>query len=335
MIWLTWRQHRQQVLAGAIGLGLLAAVFLVTHIGIADMFKSTGLASCLATPGRDCGPVAEAFDRHYSGLQFLVPLFLTVPLLVGLFWGAPLVARELEQGTERLVWTQSVTRRQWFFTKIALIGCVVVAGTAAFAELVTWWSGMFVRTHDSRFTPGIFDIRGIVPIAYAVFALALGVLVGTLVRRTLPAMALTLSGFVAVRVLVALFARPHYLAARTASTPVLSKGGGIVVGSDRLAGAWILKQITVDRLGRFLSNGGGLSFAPLNSRCPGLMPPPPALPSPANLATCVNQLGVRTVTTYQPASRFWTFQGIEFATFAILALVLFGGAAWLVRRRLV
>jgi hypothetical protein len=174
MIWLTWRQHGQQALASAIGLGLVAAFFLVTHPGIANTFKSTGLASCLATPGRDCGQVAEQFDRQYRGLQFLVPLFLVVPLLVGLFWGAPLVARELEQGTHRLVWTQSVTRRRWFSTKLALIACAVVAGAAAFAELVTWWSGIFVRLHDNRSTPGIFDIRGIVPVAYALFALALG-----------------------------------------------------------------------------------------------------------------------------------------------------------------
>jgi hypothetical protein len=334
MIWLTWRQHRQQALAGAIGLGLVAAFFLVTHPGIAGTFTSTGLASCLATPGRDCGQLAEQFDQRYHGVQFLVPLFLVVPMFVGLFWGAPLVARELEQGTHRLVWTQSVTRRRWFSTKLALIACAIVAGGAAFAELVTWWSGIFVRLHDSRFSPGIFDIRGIVPVAYGLFALALGVLVGSLVRRTLPAMAATLGGFIAVRVLVTLFARPHYLAAKTASTLVLTRSGGIKVGNDRFAGAWIIKQVTVDRLGHVLFSGGGLAFAPLNSRCPGVFPVPPTLPSPAQLAACLDRLGVHTLTTYQPATSFWAFQGIEFAIYALLALVMLGAAAWVVRRRL-
>jgi len=335
MIWLTWRQHRQQALAAAIGLGLVAGFFLVTHPGIANTFNSTGLASCLGTPGRDCGQIADQFDRQYRGLQFLVPLFLVVPLLVGLFWGAPLVARELEQGTHRLVWTQSVTRRRWFSTKLALIACAVVVGAAVFAELVTWWSGIFVRLHDARFTPGIFDIRGIVPVAYALFALALGVLVGTLVRRTLPAMAATLGGFIAVRVLVTLFARPHYVAAKTASTPVvLAKLGGIMVGNDSFAGGWIIKQVTVDRLGNVLSGGQGLDFASLSGRCPGVIPPPPTEPSPAQLAACLDRLGVHTLTTYQPATRFWAFQGIEFAIYAVLALVMFGAAAWVVRRRL-
>ncbi|HEY7282402.1 MAG TPA: transporter, partial [Actinomycetota bacterium] len=192
MIWLAWRQHRQQALAGAIALGLVAAFLLVTHAGFANTFRSSGLSSCLAAPGRDCGQLADQFDQQYRGLQFVIPLFLTVPLLIGLFWGAPLVARELEQGTQRLVWTQSVTRRRWFSTKVLLQAGTAAAGVAALAALVTWWSGIFLRIHEDRFDPGIFDIRGIVPVAYVLFAVALGVLMGTLVRRTLPAMAATL-----------------------------------------------------------------------------------------------------------------------------------------------
>src|SRR5205814_8144758 len=165
-------------------------------------------------------------NNHYHGLQFLVPLFLVVPLLIGLFWGAPLVARELEDGTHRLVWTQSVTRRRWFTTKVALVGGAAAAGAVAFAELVTWWSSMFTRANADRLTPGIFDIRGIVPVAYVLFALALGVFVGTLVRRTLPAMAATLGAFIGVRILVTLFLRAHYLAARTLSAPLPVAGGG-------------------------------------------------------------------------------------------------------------
>src|SRR5205823_3216582 len=190
----------------------------------------------------------DLFDRQYRGLQFLVPLFLVVPLLVGLFWGAPLVARETEQGTHRLVWTQSITRRRWFSTKVALVAGAAVVGAAAFAELVTWWSGIFVRADANRFSPGIFDIRGIVSIAYVLFAVALGVLVGTLVRRTLPAMAATLGAFIGVRVLVTLFLRAHYLAARTLSAPLPVAGGGkggpggILIGPvQNLTDAWILK----------------------------------------------------------------------------------------------
>jgi len=335
VIWLTWRQHRQQALAGAIGLGLLALVLFVTHVGMAGTFNSTGLASCLSNPGRDCGALAETFDQHYRGLQFLAALFLVIPLLVGLFWGAPFVARELEQGTYRLVWTQSVTRRRWFSTKFAAVAGAALLGATAYAALVTWWTQMFVRIHASRFNPGFFDIRGMVPVAYILFALALGVLIGTLVRRTLPAMGLTLAAFVGVRVLVNIFARPHYMAAKITSFPVVPKGGGILVGGPDLANGWILNQVTVDRFGHLAYSGGGISFSPmLTSHCSGLIPPPPALPTPAQLSQCISHLGLRTVTTYQPAGRFWAFQGIESTIYVALAAALFLTAGWFVRRRI-
>src|SRR5207248_1667240 len=172
MTWLTWRQHRQQALAGAIGLG-----------------------------------------------------------------------------THRLVWTQSVTRRRWFTTKIALVLGVSVAGAAAFAALVTWWSALFVQAGDDRLQPGIFDIRGIVPIAYVLFALALGVLAGTLIRKTLPAMAATLAGYVGVRAIVALVARRFYLPAKTLTSGMFGPNPRM------LHGDWVLSTNTLDRAGKVIAPG--------------------------------------------------------------------------------
>jgi ABC-type transport system involved in multi-copper enzyme maturation permease subunit len=334
VIWLTWRQHRQQALAGGIGLGLIALLLLLTYPGIANTFKSSGLQSCLASPGRDCGQLAAQFDQRYHGLQFLAALFLFIPLLVGLFWGAPLVAREMEQGTYRLAWTQSVTRRRWFSTKIALIAGGSLIGAVGFAAIVTWWSGLFVRADANRFSPGIFDIRGIVPAAYVLFALALGVLVGTLVRRTVPAMAATLGSFIGVRVLLTLFARTHYMAAKTVTAPVSAQGGGVRFGFDDPAGAWILKQVTLDRAGAIAGPGAGFDLNYLNARCPGVIPRPGALPTQAKLASCLHRIGLHFVTTYQPGSRYWAFQGIEFGIYAALAVALFLTAGWIVRRRL-
>src|SRR5207237_7050931 len=112
----------------------------LTRPAISLPLQSLVAARCLAVPGRECSNVTNVFTGRYSGLQFLVPLFVVVPLFVGLFWGAPLVSREIEHGTHRLVWTQSVTRRRWIGTKLALIGGAAFVGAAAFAALVTWWS---------------------------------------------------------------------------------------------------------------------------------------------------------------------------------------------------
>ena len=132
-----------------------------------------------------------------------------MPALIGVFWGAPLVARELETGTYRLAWNQSVTRTRWLAVKLGLIGLAAMAAAGLLSLMVTWWSSPIDQAlaargpqraqRRNRFAPLLFGARGIVPIGYAAFAFALGVTVGVLIRRTLPAMATTLAVFVAVR----------------------------------------------------------------------------------------------------------------------------------------
>jgi hypothetical protein len=328
MIWLTWRQHRMQAVAGAIGLGVIALFVLSTGPGIASTFRHLGLGSCLAVPGRDCHDLTSAFDSRYTGLQFLVPLFMVVPLLAGMFWGAPLVARELEQGTHRLVWTQGVTRRRWMGTKLALVGAGATLGAAAFAVLVTWWSSPLVRASDDRFSPGIFDLRGVVPIAYALFALALGVAAGALIRKTVPAMAATLAGYAGVRVLVDLVVRPHYLPAKVANYSLFGASPRAGLGD------WILHYDAVDRLGHVISPGGGIDLSYLGPRCPGLITTPGAFPQKDALMGCLGRLGVHAQAIYQPGGRFWAFQGIETAIFLALSAGLVALSVWWVRRRL-
>ena len=113
-----------------------------------------------------------------------------------MFWGAPLVARELESGTYRLAWTQSVTRRRWLTIKVALVGVAALAVAGLASWLVSWWFAPLDAINMNRFDPSVFGARGIVAIGYAGFAFALGVAAGALTRRTLPAMAATLVGFI-------------------------------------------------------------------------------------------------------------------------------------------
>ena len=120
-------------------------------------------------------------------------------MLVGMFWGAPLVAREIEHGTHRLVWTQGVSRLRWATTKIGLISIAVLVITAIYAGMLTWWITPVIQTSGQRFNYIFFDIHGIVVFGYVVFALALGVFAGAVTGRLLPAMATTVVGFIGVR----------------------------------------------------------------------------------------------------------------------------------------
>jgi hypothetical protein len=162
--------------------------------------------------------------------------------------------------------------------------------------------------------PVAFDVQGIVPIAYTAFAVALGTAAGAIVRKTLPAMGITLAVFTGIRVTILELARPHYQAALVANQQVKLTHLGF---ADRVGlHDWILSQATLDRAGH--------AVADLPKLCPNLHTVP----------QCVRAHGVHLLQTWQPASRFWLFQGIEAATFTALTLSLVALAIWWVRSRI-
>jgi hypothetical protein len=181
MTWLVWRQYRAQ---GTIAFALLAAaatVILVDGFRIASRWHSI-LATCAGHSAclQQQGPLVNGV---VSDLPYVS---LIVPVVLGMLWGAPLVAHELESRTSDFAWAQSVTRTRWLTLKAGwlLLAAAVCGGVIAI--LTTWWSGPTNALSASAFVPGQFDTQGIVPIGYAVFAMALGIAVGTVARRTPP-----------------------------------------------------------------------------------------------------------------------------------------------------
>src|SRR5262245_28903805 len=192
MIWLNWRQFRTPALVAAAALVVALAVLGLTGSRLAHDYTALGLSDCAAgheaqVGTLSCGDLERKFLGYYPALRLLGPLLLVVPALIGAFWGAPLIARELEVGTQRLAWVQSVTRTRWLGVKVAVIGAVGVGLTALLSLAITWWSGPFDRL-NGRMSPEQFAQRGLVPLAYAAFAFALGTAVGAVIHRTLPAM---------------------------------------------------------------------------------------------------------------------------------------------------
>ena len=136
--------------------------------------------------------------------MWLSVLAIVFPGLLGAFWGAPLVASELESGSFRLAWAPDVSRVRWLAPRLTVAGLAAMAGAGLAAWLVTWWAGPLNRAGLNQF--GSFDARDIAPAGHAAFAFALGVLLGTLLRRTRPAMAAPLVAF-AARLAFRLFGR--------------------------------------------------------------------------------------------------------------------------------
>jgi hypothetical protein len=319
MIWLTWRQHRLE--------GLITALLVVVIAGLVGglVMASQPLLdqiehACLIAVDNSCGSSLIAFNARFGMFQQPLYLaFLALPILSGMFIGAPLLAREFEQGTDEMVWTQGITRRKWLFMKLAILGSatIVMAGILAVAGH-EWSSAVPDSSYSQWFS---FDIQGPEFVAYSLFSFALGVAAGAAIGRTVPAMAVVLVGFIAVRAAITLFARRNFLPPVTAelSGPLLSGQGQ----------AWLIgDQLPVDMHGSSISSD---QFNQITDAC--LHPASGVVPGNFNLQGCWHDHGIKVLQTYQPAERFPIFQGIETTIFVLVAIALLGFAVWLVRRR--
>jgi ABC-type transport system involved in multi-copper enzyme maturation permease subunit len=333
MIWLTWRQLRKQALYTVAALVALAALMLPTGLAMHNTLTNSGLGACLTKLGTaqlisgtiDCGPLREQFSNQYSGMTFIGILFVLLPALVGLFFGAPLVAREVEHGTHRLVWTQGISRRRWAFTKFGLIGAVTLVLAAAYALGMSWWFAPLVTAGDGRMGPVAFDVQGIAPIGYTLFAVALGIFAGTVSRKVLPAMGITLAGYLGVRVLIETLARPRFMTPETLSVPIQTVGQ--FNEFNPAAGDWVYAQGVINAVGRLVVPNSGIS-------CAG---PPPGASGDSGCGSDLVQQGLGPAPfynwiQYQPDSRFWAFQGIETGIFLVLTgLLLYLAVRWIRR----
>lgn len=337
MIWLTWRQSRAQIIAAAAALAVIAIILAVTGPHLASLYDTSGVATCQAHD--NCDTVVSAFLDGLSKatvvLYFagIVVMFL-VPALIGLFWGAPLVTREIEARTLPLAWNQTVTPARWMTVKLAMGALTAMAAAGLLSLMLTWWSSPFdsaaamgtSKLGLSRLGPVLFAARGITPVGYAAFAFVLGVTAGVLIRRTIPAMATTLAGFVVIQVIWANWIRPALIApvhVITALDPaniylVRVRNNSMLISatpSSGQQGAWVLSSQIVDKAGR-----------------PFQAAPPAGCP--LNLHQCaagIGSLHLRQLITYQPASRYWTLQWYETAIFLAAAVALAGFCAWRVR----
>ncbi|MGW6504176.1 ABC transporter permease [Nonomuraea angiospora] len=347
MIWLTWRQLRGSAATTAAVLVILAVVLALTGPDLATRY-SAGIAACVqdGTCDRFYNRFLGAYETPFMAVNLTV---LLLPALVGIFWGAPLITRELEASTHLLVWNQSITRGRWLAVKLGLTGLAAMAAACLCALAASWWSGPLDKSASENLAlmaPLVFGARGIAPIGYAAFAFVLGVTVGMLVRRTLPAMALTLAVFAAIQLAMPLLVRAHLMPPATGAFQLsqanvenlgISREGG---GPVRIllksavpgqAGAWVLSSTMTDPSGRTISDddaGAAIQVSTTSGPC---------APSAASGDGCIaeiNRLGYRQHAAYQPLQRFWPFQWIETGIYALLSLGLTWFCFWWVRRRL-
>lgn len=322
MIWFTWRQQRGAILTLSIAVVVITVFFVVTRHAMDDTIQQLGIAGCFDRPSSaDCDAL-NAFQRQFNWLPNAAIWLNIAPAALGVFVGAPLVARELEQGTHRFIWAQHITRTRWLAIKVlvAFGSCLLLYGILT--ALVSWWRGPFDQL-SGALAPGAFDLEGSVPLAYTCFALALGAATGVLIGRTLPAMLATVVGFLAFRLPLEFLARPRYMPAVHAIWDPGLSGSVSPVGQHD----WILEQ------GQWVDVAGRrVDLSTVFNTCDPTSPVHGFRAGDA-FSACTHAHGWVTSIIYQPAERFWAFQGIETAIVCCMALALLALTLWLTQKK--
>jgi hypothetical protein len=298
MMWLTWRQHRAQVLI-TVGFMLALGTFLLVH-GLGTVSAAAGLAN-----DRLIDALGERYRSVYTYLSWLP----VVPLFIGVFWGAPVLAREFERGTHRLAWTQSVSRRRWLAAKLGLLGLAVTLAGIALGLMVSYWLSTFDGTPyvDKFGDTAMFGGTGVVAGAWWLFAFMLGTAAGGVLKKLLPTFAVTIAVF-----LLAMF----------------------VIFQARESYAEPERQVVEGPLpgrGSYVTDSAFVS--PAGVEVAGDSVPECATAGPVDYLSCVAEADYTPVLYYQPADRYWRFQWTETGILLLATVLLAGPVVFRVARR--
>jgi len=316
MTWVALRLQRTETLITAAILALIAALLIPTGISMADAYSHDGLSACLAlNPSAPCMNAIGDFQSRFQSLFNLTAWFTLIPGIVGVMLAAPFVV-ELESGTYRLAWTQSVTRRRWIATKL---GVPIVTGlvlSGALILLFTWWRAPFVHL-NGRMDATTFDSEGIVVIGYTLFAFGLALALGVVFRRAVIASTLAFIGYFVSRIFVDVWLSQRLVTPDHAAWK-----------SNQPQPANLFHANLISQTGPGLVKGAVPGSAPFGAN----------VHANVHVSGAVARAGQHlsnftTHVVYQPPSHFWPLQLTETGLFAGIALVLIAFAAWWTHER--
>lgn len=290
--WVAWRQHKTRSCVAIAGLAVTA---MIVGVAGADLHRTRSWPESATTLG-DLGLL----------------LLLLIPLLAGVFLGAPLLAGEATSGTMRFVWTQGISVRRWLLAQVIPVAVILVLAGAGLGLLFRW-SAAPALTFIHPWSDGLFPLNPLPLAGWLVFAFSLGTALGGLIRKVVPAMAATIAGYLAALAGAASL-RIYYL------PPVSRPLANFPVPRVFNASSWTYARDVpryIDHLSNWLGfpDGQRLSVADLSRP-----------------AAWLAAHHVKVWITYQPASRFGAFELIEFGWLIAASVALLVAALVLARR---
>jgi len=316
MVWVNWRQHRLTLAGVAALFGAPALYILVRGLQLHHAYAPVN--ACQPAGSSRCAAIAHQFSATYAhGAIVTAGLLQVIPLLVGAFVGAPILAKEFETGTFRYAWTQGFGRTRWTIAKLVPLALAVALAAAAFGALFSWYYQPIVNvggdSDSSLLAATIFDVHPVTLAAWTFVAFAIGALAGIILRRVIPALFATLAVWTALAFLTGAFLRPHYQAPLVTTSPAIPRSALVISQWWAFHG----KPVSLDMLNRALR--------PIDIQALTLQdfqPGPATPPSVGDPVRYLSRQGYTQYTSFQPISRFWTWQLIEGSWLLALSLTL-------------
>ncbi|MFE5851665.1 ABC transporter permease [Streptomyces sp. NPDC056500] len=225
MSWVAWRRNRTALLL-LIGGTVLFIAFCVYQrallVDFVNSAKATDVDQLLSN------------DEDRLGNAFFV--LSSLPLILGVFLGAPLLAAEQENNTLRLTTTQSVARLRVIGTTLAVPLLIIAILTTLTSVAFTWmW-----RSVDTLFFGGdwwnssVIYTTGPLLVALSLFTTSFGILAGAVLRRSVAAMGvtfitLTVGAMMVKDRIASFFVTPHQISYRMGSEGAHLKPGEVQV----------------------------------------------------------------------------------------------------------
>jgi ABC-type transport system involved in multi-copper enzyme maturation permease subunit len=333
VIWISWRFQRSV----AITLAALALVIIGFTI-ITGSMQHHDLIQYLSAPchGQQvltgCGALnVKLLNIQAYNSEIRIAGFVIAPL-VGMILGLLAVVNEVDHRTVRLAWTQSISRNRWFAAKAGVGAAVVTGVLVPVAIVLSWWSGE-IRS-DSIFGPETFGIDGWVLVAYGLFAFALAMLVGTIIRRVGWTLAATAVLYLAVAVVFPSNVRVHLVTPTehwSSITATVSKGATSSYSQAFPESAWLLVYGAVPRTisGRPTWNEVTTTEEKTYKCISDYQTKTTQIKAER---ACYKKFNVEDVAVYIAGDQFWTLQLREGLLYLIAGLALSGGSLLVIRR---
>jgi hypothetical protein len=308
LVRVTARQHQTALLRTGIAVAVLAAALAATGIPLHEL---------AARGGPDWYGATRASVDYGGVLQKLALILQFAVLLAGMFLGAPLLPREIDNGTAKVAWTQAASRTRWLVGQVLPLAGLLALAALAMGAVFAWWLSPFPDPLDGSITvlspwsPLRFNLTPALLAGWVVFAFSLGVLLGAAIRRTLPAVAATFVCYGAVLYEVSASWRMHYLPPLHQEQAVTFQADGYTSGGYSGPQRPVIMNQTLGYPdGRLLSTVQQLQSA-----------------------AWMRQHHIVLWITYQLSSRYHTFQAIELGWLLVASALLVAAAVFVIRQR--